>query len=98
MGGAPPKSWRRWLWGRFKACSTLLAEISAPRGERVDRRAGDEIGGRALTPGPGGDAAADKAATFSGILGNESALGLLERALASGEVSHAYLFYGPPGV
>ena len=36
--------------------------------------------------------------TFSGILGNEAALRLLERALRSGEVTHAYLFYGPPGV
>ncbi|MDP8949101.1 MAG: AAA family ATPase, partial [Actinomycetota bacterium] len=36
--------------------------------------------------------------TFSGILGNEAALRLLERALKSGEVAHAYLFYGPPGV
>src|ERR687885_1224045 len=36
--------------------------------------------------------------TFSGILGNEPALRLLENALASGEVVHAYLFYGPPGV
>jgi len=40
----------------------------------------------------------DRAATFTGILGNEAALRLLERALASGEVSHAYLFHGPPGV
>jgi DNA polymerase-3 subunit delta' len=36
--------------------------------------------------------------TFAGILGNETALRLLGRALAGGEVSHAYLFYGPPGV
>jgi len=36
--------------------------------------------------------------TFSGILGNGPALRLLENALASGEVAHAYLFYGPPGV
>src|ERR687883_642389 len=36
--------------------------------------------------------------TFSGILGNKPALRLLENALASGEVAHAYLFYGPPGV
>src|SRR5919199_4911379 len=35
---------------------------------------------------------------FSGILGNRPALRLLESALASGEVAHAYLFYGPPGV
>src|SRR5918911_394163 len=35
---------------------------------------------------------------FSGILGNEAALRLLERALEGGEVAHAYLFYGPPGV
>jgi DNA polymerase-3 subunit delta' len=37
-------------------------------------------------------------ATFAGILGNEGALRLLEGALMSGEVAHAYLFYGPPGV
>ena len=36
--------------------------------------------------------------TFSGILGSEAALRLLERALEGGEVAHAYLFYGPPGV
>src|SRR5215216_2621003 len=36
--------------------------------------------------------------TFAGIVGNEAALRLLERALESGEVAHAYLFYGPPGV
>lgn len=34
----------------------------------------------------------------SGILGNAPALKMLEGALASGEVTHAYLFYGPPGV
>ena len=37
-------------------------------------------------------------ATFAGICGNEAALRLLERAVESGEVVHAYLFYGPPGV
>ena len=31
-------------------------------------------------------------------MGNEPALRLLENELASGEVTHAYLFYGPPGV
>jgi DNA polymerase-3 subunit delta' len=36
--------------------------------------------------------------TFSGILGNRPALRLLENTLASGEPSHAYLFYGPSGV
>ena len=36
--------------------------------------------------------------TFGGILGNEAALRLLEKALKSGQVAHAYLFYGPPGV
>lgn len=36
--------------------------------------------------------------TFSSIVGNEAALRLLEKALESGEVSHAYLFYGPSGV
>ena len=37
-------------------------------------------------------------APFAGILGNNVALRLLEGALRSGEVAHAYLFYGPPGV
>ena len=37
-------------------------------------------------------------ATFAGILGNEAALRLLEKALKSGGAAHAYLFYGPPGV
>jgi DNA polymerase-3 subunit delta' len=36
--------------------------------------------------------------TFSGILGNGPSLKMLEGALVSGEVAHAYLFYGPPGV
>lgn len=36
--------------------------------------------------------------TFDGILGNGPALRLLESELATGEVAHAYLFYGPPGV
>jgi DNA polymerase-3 subunit delta' len=36
--------------------------------------------------------------TFSGILGNEAALRLLERDLKRGEATHAYLFYGPPGL
>src|SRR3712207_9430426 len=36
--------------------------------------------------------------TFAGILGNETSLRLLGRALAGGEVSHAYLLHGPPGV
>ena len=36
--------------------------------------------------------------TFSGVLGNEATLRLLERGLATGEVAHAYLFFGPPGV
>src|SRR5215211_2654889 len=36
--------------------------------------------------------------TFAGIVGNEAALRMLRRALESGEVAHAYLFYGPPGV
>jgi DNA polymerase-3 subunit delta' len=39
-----------------------------------------------------------EAGTFAGILGNEAALRLLERALVTGEASHAYLFHGPPGV
>jgi DNA polymerase-3 subunit delta' len=35
---------------------------------------------------------------FEGVLGNESALRLLARALRTGEVSQTYLFHGPPGV
>ena len=35
---------------------------------------------------------------FAGVIGNETALRLLSRALRTGEVSQAYLFYGPPGV
>src|SRR5215211_1465569 len=35
---------------------------------------------------------------FEGVLGNETALRLLGRALETGEVSQAYLFYGPTGV
>jgi len=35
---------------------------------------------------------------FEGVLGNETALRLLGRALGSGEVAQAYLFHGPPGV
>ncbi len=36
--------------------------------------------------------------TFGGILGNGPVIRLLESALERGEVAHAYLFYGPPGV
>jgi DNA polymerase-3 subunit delta' len=35
---------------------------------------------------------------FEGVLGNETALRLLGRALRTGEVAQAYLFHGPPGV
>ena len=35
---------------------------------------------------------------FSGILGNGPTLKMLEGALVSGDVAHAYLFYGPSGV
>jgi DNA polymerase-3 subunit delta' len=41
---------------------------------------------------------AELAATFEGVLGNGAALRLLETALRTGEVSHAYLFHGPQGV
>ena len=41
---------------------------------------------------------ADRRQRFEGVLGNETALRLLGRALETGEVSQAYLFYGPPGV
>jgi DNA polymerase III subunit delta' len=41
---------------------------------------------------------ADRQDTFEGVLGNETALRLLGRALQTGEVSQAYLFHGPPGV
>ena len=36
--------------------------------------------------------------TFDGILGNGTALRVLEAALRTGEVAHAYLFHGPEGV
>jgi DNA polymerase-3 subunit delta' len=35
---------------------------------------------------------------FEGVVGNPEVLRSLEASLASGEVSHAYLFHGPPGV
>ncbi|MGH3086974.1 MAG: ATP-binding protein [Rubrobacteraceae bacterium] len=38
------------------------------------------------------------AGAFEGIVGNEAALKSLDRALETGEVSHAYLFHGPSGV
>ena len=41
---------------------------------------------------------AEAVGTFGGIVGNETALRLLETALRTGEVSHAYLFHGSPGV
>src|SRR5215204_3134902 len=40
----------------------------------------------------------DRRHTFQGVLGNETVLQLLGRALETGEVSQAYLFHGPPGV
>lgn len=36
--------------------------------------------------------------TFSGVLGNRASLWLLERALQTGGLSHAYLLHGPSGV
>ncbi len=51
-----------------------------------------QVSGRATTT------MADSAQTFRGILGNEATLRLLETALRTGGVSHAYLFHGPPGV
>ena len=41
---------------------------------------------------------ADRQDRFEGVLGNETALRLLGRALETGDVSQAYLFHGPPGV
>jgi DNA polymerase III subunit delta' len=41
---------------------------------------------------------ADPSDRFEDVLGNETALRLLGRALETGEVSQAYLFHGPPGV
>ncbi len=41
---------------------------------------------------------ADPRDRFEDVLGNETALRLLGRALETGEVSQAYLFHGPPGV
>ena len=40
----------------------------------------------------------DAARIFDGILGNGPTLKMLEIALVSGEVAHAYLFYGSPGI
>jgi DNA polymerase III subunit delta' len=36
--------------------------------------------------------------TFDGIVGNAGAIRLLEGGLATGQVAHAYLFFGPAGV
>ena len=36
--------------------------------------------------------------TFDGMVGNAGALRLLEGAIASGQTTHAYLFFGPAGV
>jgi DNA polymerase III subunit delta' len=41
---------------------------------------------------------AERRDRFEGVLGNDTTLRLLERALETGEVSQAYLFHGPPGV
>jgi DNA polymerase III subunit delta' len=38
------------------------------------------------------------AGVFDGVIGNVPVLRMLEKALATGDVAHAYLFYGPPGV
>ena len=35
---------------------------------------------------------------FAGVIGNAAALRMLDNALVTGEVAHAYLFHGPPGV
>ena len=35
---------------------------------------------------------------FGAILGQEHALSLLQKALVSARIGHAYLFYGPRGV
>lgn len=41
---------------------------------------------------------ADLDSVFEGVIGNPSVLRMLERTLVTGDVAHAYLFYGPPGV
>jgi DNA polymerase-3 subunit delta' len=53
---------------------------------------------RLESAGLAGEIEVAESGTFGGVLGNEAALRLLENALAGGEVAHAYLFYGPPGV
>jgi DNA polymerase-3 subunit delta' len=53
---------------------------------------------RLESAGLAGETKVAETGTFGGVLGNEAALRLLEKALAGGEVAHAYLFYGPPGV
>ncbi|HEV2745064.1 MAG TPA: DNA polymerase III subunit, partial [Rubrobacter sp.] len=41
---------------------------------------------------------AGRTGTFDGIVGNAGAIRLLEGGLATGQVAHAYLFFGPAGV
>jgi DNA polymerase-3 subunit delta' len=53
---------------------------------------------RLESAGLAGETKVAETGTFGGVLGNEAALRLLESALVGGEVAHAYLFYGPPGV
>ncbi|MBA2511662.1 MAG: DNA polymerase III subunit delta', partial [Rubrobacteraceae bacterium] len=36
--------------------------------------------------------------TFSGIRGNVATIRLLENALSTGKVAHAFIFFGAPGV
>ncbi|MBA3951339.1 MAG: DNA polymerase III subunit [Rubrobacter sp.] len=40
----------------------------------------------------------DRTGTFDGIVGNAGAIRLLENGLVTGQVAHAYLFFGPAGV
>jgi DNA polymerase III subunit delta' len=53
---------------------------------------------RLESAGLAGETKVAETGTFGGVLGNEATLRLLENALVGGEVAHAYLFYGPPGV
>src|SRR5215203_3630178 len=55
---------------------------------------------RATASGNGalGERPAPVLGIFDGVLGNGTALRVLEAALRTGEVAHAYLFYGPEGV
>ena len=64
----------------------------------MDREPDSQRIGRGLAAGIALGTEVAETGAFAGVLGNEAALRLLESALLTGGVAHAYLFYGPPGV